>query len=928
MAGDSRRIDVRLLGTFGVFVDGAETRVSAPRLRDLLAVLALAGGDPVPIETIGERVWSDQPPDRLRPTVQTCISRLRTLLGAEIIRAHPEAYALALPRDRIDVLRFTDELDRAHRLPVPADERQATAAALDLWTGTPFSDLTADWFAKAALPGLVERYLAARERRIDLDIAGGVLEPLLVEVRDLTTQYPFREPLWARLIRLLDITGRHAEALACYADVRRLIADELGVDPGAELRTLYAELLVADTKPDPDPEPVTVPPAPPVVPRQLPAENSRLTGREDELKELTELLPPAGEKDPATAIAAICGIGGAGKTSLAVRWAHRVRHLYPDGDLYLNLRGFDPADVMPTTAALRLLLSSLGLPAERIPTDEAAQSALLRSTLHGRRMLLLLDNARDAEQLRPLLPARGCLVIATSRDRLRSLVVRDGAHRITLGELPPVESERLIRSIAPSTDTDQVSELARSCRHLPLALAIIAEHAAGRSPQQVAELLTQLHAEQSVLDTFDGGDEATDLRAIFSWSHRALQGSTARLYEHLGLLPVSDFAVPAVAALLGATIADTSRLLARLADLHLVEDLGNGRFEMHDLVRAHAAELGGRLPDRTEALERLFSWYTHTGFNARVLRDDRGSDRKLVPLAAGVTPEQFPDAAAAVQWYDDERQTLAAVVRLAHATGHDRYTYELVESCEGDLSGRDLDLLTELLNLAQDSCTRLDDPLPEAFINNTLGLHYMEQRDATERAITHFERSVEIFRAAGLDLQVSRGLGNLAISHDILGRTDQAIDLGHQALAIKRRLGDERGQANTLGNLATIYHQAGRLDDAADAAGEAIRYYRTVRSHRGEGSVLDTLAGIERSRGRYDEALSCHLESVRLHRDLGFPWGEAVVLTNLGHTYHAVGRTAEAKAAWQQALVICDRIHAPRSEDLDRDELVALIAQV
>ncbi|TDW86607.1 tetratricopeptide repeat protein [Kribbella sp. VKM Ac-2566] len=927
MGGGARQVEVRLLGPFGVFVDGTEARVSAPRLRDLLGVLALSTGEPVPIEAIGHRVWSEQPPDRLRPTVQTCVSRLRTLLGPEVIRAHPEAYALTLPRENIDVLRFTDELERAHRLPVPADERKATAAALDLWTGTPFSDLTADWFTTAALPGLVERYLAARERRIDLDIAGGVLEPLLVEVRDLTAQYPLREPLWERLIRLLDLTGRHAEALACYDDVRRLIADELGVDPGAELRALYAELLAADAQPDstPDSGPATDPPV--VVPRQLPAENSRVTGREDELKELNELLPAPDEKDPATVIAAICGIGGAGKTSLAIRWAHRVRHLFPDGDLYLNLRGFGPGDAMPTTAALRLLLGGLGLRAERIPSDEAAQSALLRSTLHGRRMLLLLDNARDAEQIRPLLPARGCLVIATSRDRLRSLVVRDGAHRITLGELPPVESERLIRSIAPDTQTDHVSELARSCRHLPLALAIIAEHATGRTPQQVAELLAQLHAEQSVLDTFDGGDEATDLRAIFSWSHRALQGATARLYEHLGLLPVSDFAVPAVAALLGATVTDTRRLLARLADLHLVEDLGNGRFEMHDLVRAHAAELGRLRPDRAEALERLFSWYTHTGYNARLLRDDRGSDRKLPPPAAGITPQQFPDAAAAVQWYNDERQTLAAVIRLAHATGHDRHTYELVESCEGDLSGRDLDLLTELLLLAQDSCTRLDDPLPEAFINNTLGLRYMDQRDDCERAIVHFERSVEIFRAAGLDLQASRGLGNLSVSHDMLGRTDQAIDLAHQALAIKRRLGDERGQANTLGNMAAMYHAAGRLDEAAEAAGEAIRYYRTIQSHRGEGSVLDTLAGIERSRGRYDEALSCHLESVRLHRDLGFPWGEAVVLTNLGHTYRAVGRIAEAKAAWQEALIICDRIHAPRSEDLDREQLVALLSQ-
>ena len=908
-----RKVEIGLFGGLRVRVDGVETPVSAPRLRSVLGVLAMSAGETVLVEAIGNRIWNDQPPDRLRPTVQTWVSRLRATLGSDVLQARPDGYRLDIPRADVDVLRFTDELDRAARLPVPGDERQALDAALSLWVGPPFADLNSTWFAEAIAPGLTERYLTARERRIDLDIAGGVLEPLLAEVRDLTAEYPLREPLWARLIRLLKATGRHAEALACYDEVRRLIADQLGVDPGAELRSLHAELLAADAEEEP---------AEQLVPRQLPVGNARLTGREDELKALNDLIIEEDE-DPPTIIAAICGVGGAGKTTLAVHWAHQVRHLFPDGQLHVNLRGFDPADVMPTATALRLLLSGLGVRADRIPEDEAAQSALLRTTLNDRRMLFLLDNARDADQIRPLLPSRGCLVIVTSRDRLRSLVVREGAHRITLTELAPVDSERLIRTIAPDADHDDITELAGICGHLPLALSIAAEHAARRTPEQVAGLIGQLR--QSVLDAFEDDDEAGDLRAIFSWSHSALQPATKRLYEHLGLFPANNFAVPAVAALLGATVADTRRQLSKLADLHLVTEAG-ARYEMHDLLRAHAAELAKQLPD--DALDRLFSWYLHTSHNARVLRDDRGTLITLDPPPDGVAPLTFDTAAEAIQWYDDERQVLASVIRLAHTTGHDWYTYQLVESCEGDLSGRDLDLLTELLFLAQDSCTRLDERLPEAFIHNSLGLRYEDQGDDCERAIVHFEKALEIFAAEGHEIGASRALGNLALAHDKLYHAEQAMDLMEQSLAIKRRIGDEAGEARTLGNLAHTYYTYGRLDEAAEAAGEAIRYYRRNSTRRGEGSVLDTLGSIERARGRYDVALSCQLESLRLHRDLGYPWAEAVVLTNLGHTYHAAGMTAEAADAWRRALIICDRINAPRSEDLDRDQLVTLLAEV
>jgi tetratricopeptide (TPR) repeat protein len=401
----------------------------------------------------------------------------------------------------------------------------------------------------------------------------------------------------------------------------------------------------------------------------------------------------------------------------------------------------------------------------------------------------------------------------TSRDRLRGLVIRDRAHRVTLGELPPAESLRLIRSIAPDARPDDASELAGLCGHLPLALAIAAEHAARRRPDQLGGLIEQMRKER--LDAFEGADESGDLRAIFSWSHRALPPEAARLFELLGLYPGADFDVPAVAALHGAPWPDTRRLLTRLADLHLVNDTGDGRYEMHDLVRSHATELANRLPDevRTPALDRLFSWYLHSSQNARLKRDDRESSFKVSPLLDRVTPMSFDHATEAIKWYDVERRNLASVIRLARATGRDRCTYELVESCEGDLSGRDLDLLTELLTLSLDSCTRLDERLPEAFTNSTLGMRYNDQGDDCEKAVQYFERALELLTAEGHELGQSRVLGNLAIAHDKLGHHHLAVELFEQTLVIKRRIGDEAGEARVLGNLAEVYGRLGRRTD-------------------------------------------------------------------------------------------------------------------
>jgi DNA-binding SARP family transcriptional activator len=585
------RVTVAVLGPFDLRVDGSSVAVPSRRVRALLTALALRRGQVVRLDSLAEQVWDGELPARTRSSLQTLANRLRALVGAGTIRTELDGYRLDAPPEAVDVARFQRLLDAARGAEAAARARELVGEALALWRGDPLTGAGSELLEREVGPALRERCLAALEWRVDLDLAlGGRAGDLVVELQGLASRYPLREPLWARLITAMHRAGRPAEALDTYQVIRTRLVEELGVDPSAELRRVYAEVLAGDTGPAPPPAPA---PAAAGVPRQLPPRLVGFVGRAAEVAALDATLSPAGGGMPP--VLAVHGAGGMGKTALALHWAHRVVDRFPDGQVHLDLRGYGPGEPVDPATALDVVLRALGVPAGQVPPSRDERSALLRTRLAGRRLLLVLDNARDAEQVRPLLPGGPSLALVTSRSELRGLQVRDGATRRQLRELDPADSVALVRAAIGADRADAepaaVDELTRLCGRLPLALVIAGERAARFAGASVAELVAELRAGQDRLDTLaDLDDPATDLRAVFSWSYRALDAGTARVFRRLGLHPGVEVTLPAAAALLGAGPGEARRQLDRLVSVHLLEQLGRDRYRSHDLLREYAAE--------------------------------------------------------------------------------------------------------------------------------------------------------------------------------------------------------------------------------------------------------------------------------------------------------------------------------------------------
>jgi hypothetical protein len=484
------------------------------------------------------------------------------------------------------------------------------------------------------IPGLIEERLTALEQRLALDLALDEPSSYVSELRELVARYPLRESLWSLLMTALSRAGRLAEAIESYHVVRGALKEHLGLDPSPNLQDLYHFLLSDEpaTQTEQVANECRIPPA--SMPQQLPFDSSRFTGRTRELAELDRLA--AGPADGHTRIITVVGAGGVGKTALAIHWAHQVRHRFPDGQLHLDLHGWAPAEPVRTTAALDILLHSLGVPTSHLSEELDERSAALRTTLAGRQVLLLLDNARDADQVRPLLPGNGCLVLVTSRSQLRGLAIRDGAERLTLRRLAHDDATALLARLADDHGTgadpkdgkkhlSELDELAVLCGHLPLALLVTAERINRYPDVPMDQLTAELRDARHRLDALGGDDQNTDLRAVLSWSYQALDPAVASAFRLLGLYPGNDISLPAAAALTGKPITQIARLLDKLVDVHLLDHPRPDRYEFHDLLRIYAAEQAHRhdsAPLRQVAIRRVLEWY---------LDLTRHADRRLHP---------------------------------------------------------------------------------------------------------------------------------------------------------------------------------------------------------------------------------------------------------------------------------------------------------
>ncbi len=665
--------------------------------------------------------------------------------------------------------------------------------------------------------------------------------------------------------------------------------------------------------------PASPPPLP--APRQLPRDVSGFTGRADSLAALDQLLAGGG-----SAVAAISGTAGVGKTALAVRWAHRVAGQFPDGQLYLNLRGYDPTAPVPPAAALGIALRDLGVPGAAIRPTLGEQVSQYRTLLADRRVLVVLDNANSPEQVRDLLPGSStCFVVVTSRDALTGLVARDGARRIDLDLLPVADALTLLRSLVGERvddDTAAAHALAERCARLPLALRIAADRAHSRPGMPLATLVDELSDERRRLDVLDaGGDDQTAVRAVFSWSYRNLSSAAARFFSLLGCQPGRHFDVHAAAALTGVDLAEAGRSLAELVRTHLVEPFEADRFRMHDLLRAYAAELAAAEPeqDRHATLTRLFDYYRSTAAAAmdRVYPSERAR-RPVVPDAAAALP---PMACArdGRGWLDAEIDNLAATVEFAAEHGFAEHVADLASTLwrHLDTTARWTEAIA-VHTCALTSARAAADLAAEANSLRHLGI-VSEHQGRYEDAIEYFERSLKIRSELRDNAGMAAVLTAIGIALEAMSRFDEAVTSHRRALDLRREAGDRHGEATTLLNLGIAHESRGQHDLAAEQHRQALRLYREMDDRLGEAHALNNLGNALRRLDESADALDHHERALALYRDLGSREGEAFALAGLGADLHRLGRIDDAVERHEQALVIVGEIGLPglRSEVLN-----------
>ena len=656
------------------------------------------------------------------------------------------------------------------------------------------------------------------------------------------------------------------------------------------------------------------------VPRQLPATVVGFTGRSGPLAELDALLDT---RAAAVVVSAIGGTAGVGKTALAVHWAHAVADRFPDGQLYVNLRGFDPCGSAPMTPgeAVRGFLDAFGVPAQQIPVTLDAQAGLYRSLLAGRRVLAVLDNARDVDQVRPLLPGSpGCLVVVTSRNQLTPLVATEGARPLTLDLLSAGDARELLAhrlgAERIAAEPAAVDEIVERCARLPLALAIAAARAASCPGFPLAHIAEQLRVAGGGLDALAGGDPATDLRAVFSWSYRALSGRAAALLRQLGLHPGPDVGEPAVASVAGLPPQRARSALAELVRANIVTEHAPGRYALHDLLRAYAAERAHREDDeceRRETQHRIVDHYRCSANRAAGLLDPhRTRPREPDPPGPGVTPERPGDADQAMRWFTAEHLVAKAAVGL----GPDRHAVDLAASLWTyfDRHGHWHDLAATQ-RLALEAAVRTGDRWTEA-----------EAHRGLARALTRLGRYVVAAGHLGQALHIYGELGDsggqaqthigLGILVERQGRHRAALAHTVEALRLYRDAGDRAGLAVALNAVGWDHAQLGDHRAALRHCEEALALHRELGDRHGAAKTWDSLGYVHRHLGDHARSTACYRRAVDLFRQLGDRYYESDSLTGLGETRCAAGDHRGARRAWQRALAILVDLHHPDAESL------------
>jgi DNA-binding SARP family transcriptional activator/tetratricopeptide (TPR) repeat protein len=935
-----------ILGTVEARADGGrQVRLGGPRERKVLAALLLREGRGVRIEYLTEVVWGERPPATSRAQIHNSVAALRRgLAGAAPASTEIEsakgAFTLHVGEAGFDARRFARKTAEADELiaggqPVEAADRLRDA--LDLWRGPALDGVDSDELRGHAQQ-LDEQRMTALERRIELDLSLGRHDVLTGELSALTIQYPLRERFVAQHMLALYRAHRQADALAAFHTCRTLLMKELAVEPGPALTLLHGRMLrgddellmppaasvepgrpiparvSADSRPAPRPGPQPPQARRPVpAPRQLPAGVNDFVGRGRTVEEVCAALAI---QTGAVPVVTVAGMGGIGKTSLAIRVAHLARERFPDGQLFADLRGSRETPRSPVDVLARFV-RALGHD-DTLPAGEDELATLYRSLLCDRRVLIVLDDAAELAQIRPLLPGyQGSAAIVTSRRRLAGL---DGARAFDLDGLDPVLAADLFGGIVGAdrvtAEPEATETVLAACAGMPLALRLLGARLASRPDWAIADLARRLTERPAPLDEMTDGDRS--VRNGLEASFAMLDPLAARHLHLLGLWDGASFGPAQFAALTGASVAETETELGALIGVHLVQAPALGRYRLHDLVHQHAAESVLRLesrPDRDAAVRRLLTWYLNAADNAR--RAIRPVRDTAMPHYEGPAPvPEFAESAAALDWLDQEHGNLTATARAALRSE----MYDLVWCVPLVLA--DLCQLrgywTEWLNLCElglSAARSLPDRRPEAVIANIAGTACLALRRLDE-AVEHYSRAAELNRESGSRLLEGFILNNLGDTLHALGANERAVEALTRALAIAEESDSVRLLGHVLFNLGNVDAAEGRLDSAVERYRRACEIYRTIGRVDAEGQVFTALAAAYQRLDRGCEALEALEQAVRVHRDSGDRPNQAAALRDLGDALWQADQPERAHAAWSSACELLEGMDGPDAVEI------------
>ncbi|MGH3200644.1 MAG: AfsR/SARP family transcriptional regulator [Streptosporangiaceae bacterium] len=959
---------VGVLGPVTAWYGQEELRVGQPRQQAVLGILAMRANRVISRGELVDAVWGQDPPASAEGGIYTYVAGLRRVIEptrsargpGRVLVSSGAGYVLHLVPGQPDAVAFEQQVARARQLRKngdPAGAVDALEGALGLWRGIAFAGVPGP-FAETERVRLGELRSGAAEERADVLLSLGRHEEVVPDLTALVADHPLRERMRGLLMIALYRGGRHAEALRVFTDGRHVLAEELGIDPGTELSRIHQQVLTCDPalnlaadpardgrqdqargSGSPRPQAATGPRAPyqPVLPlpAQLPLDAQGFSGRHDELRTLHDMLPPARAAETVP-VAVISGTAGVGKTALAVRFGHQVAKHFPDGQLHINLRGRDPArPPMEPIEALGLLLVSFGMPPHRLTSSTEERAALFRSLVDGKRILVVLDDASNAAQVRPLLPGSpDCLVVVTSRNQMAGLVAAEGATLISLDVLGDTEAhEMLARRLGRervAAEPQAADEIIAACAGLPLALSIAVGRAtAGRAKRPLAQLAAELRDACNRLDALEEGDAATDVRAVLSWSYDQLTPAAARMFRLLGLHPGPDVSLSAAASLAAISRAEAGTALRELTRTHMAAEHLPGRFTFHDLLRVYAADQGERLdpePERAVGVQRMLDHYLHTAMAASQRFSPFRSPLRLAAPPPGVLPAEMADKDQAMGWFDAEAPVLLTLIEYASAHGFDSHAWQIPWALGPFFHRRGRwRSYAASQRTALAAAQRLDDTLALAHAHHLLG-HAQLQISDYSSAEPNFRRALDLFRELqdrANEAVVLNGLGGMLEKQE---RYEEALAVALDALRMLKAAGHWWTQATLENGVGWLYAHLGQYNEALSHCQRALSLHRDSGHRGGAADTLDSLGYVYLHLGELDQAQAHYLQAIDAYREIGAPFGEGNSLAGLGDVLLRGGDPDAARALYLQAAAILDALPHPladvvrgKLDELDQD---------